>query len=225
MHAFRRSLRQGVDALRHVNERLDHATADRVVDALVHCTGRRYFTGVGKSGLVAARMASSLSSIGLASHWVHGSEWAHGELGSLRRGDLVTAVSHSGGTAELVWLVEQLEQRGELTCGKPSNTGASRPEGVRLVALTGNGTSSLARRASLALTSEVPPGSEALDLLPTSSVVAAHHVFNALMCECAARMDLTPADIARNHPGGAVGRHAAERLTGVNRNREWAQSK
>eukprot|EP00966_Prymnesium_polylepis_P114390 2643376-Prymnesium_polylepis.1 len=101
MQAFRKSLRQGVDALRHVNERLDHAAADRVVDALVHCTGRRYFTGVGKSGLAAARMASSLSSIGLASHWVHGSEWAHGELGSLRRGDLVTAVSHSGGTTEL----------------------------------------------------------------------------------------------------------------------------
>ena len=87
MHAFRRSLLQGVESLQRVNEQLDHAAASRVVDAIVTCPGRRYFTGIGKSGLAAARMASSLSSIGLPSHWVHGSEWAHGELGALNGGD------------------------------------------------------------------------------------------------------------------------------------------
>ena len=81
---LRLSLAHGVDALRHASEQLDLAVADRAVQALLDCSGRRYFTGIGKSGHSAARMASSLSSIGLAAHWVHGTEWSHGELGAQR---------------------------------------------------------------------------------------------------------------------------------------------
>ena len=98
MCALARSLTHGVDALRHASEHLDLGVADRAVQALLACSGRRYFTGIGKSGHAAARMASSLSSIGLAAHWVHGAEWSHGELGALGAGDLVFAVSHSGST-------------------------------------------------------------------------------------------------------------------------------
>ena len=102
MRAFRSSLAQGVAALKHVNERVDVGAADRVVDALVRCAGRRFTTGVGKSGQAAQRMASSLTSIGLAAHFVHGSEWAHGEMGAVSGGDLILAVSHSGTTDELL---------------------------------------------------------------------------------------------------------------------------
>ena len=98
MRALGRSLTHGVDALRHASEHLDLGVADRAVQALLECTGRRYFTGIGKSGHAAARMASSLSSIGLAAHWVHGTEWSHGELGALGAGDLIFAVSQSGST-------------------------------------------------------------------------------------------------------------------------------
>jgi hypothetical protein len=98
MGALGRSLTHGVDALRHASAHLDLGVADRAVQALLECTGRRYFTGIGKSGHAAARMASSLSSIGLAAHWVHGAEWSHGELGALSAGDLVFAVSQSGST-------------------------------------------------------------------------------------------------------------------------------
>ena len=96
MRALGRSLTHGVDALRHASEHLDLGVADRAVQALLECRGRRYFTGIGKSGHAAARMASSLSSIGLAAHWVHGAEWSHGELGALGAGDLIFAVSQSG---------------------------------------------------------------------------------------------------------------------------------
>lgn len=202
MSAFRTSLERGVETLRHANSSVDHAVANRVVNALLECRGQRYFTGVGKSGLAAARMASSLTSIGLTSRWVHGSEWGHGELGALRQGDLVTAVSHSGTTAELMWLADRLGERELRGPGR---------HGVALLALTGSDASPLARRSDLALTCSVPPGGEALDLLPTGSVVAAHHVFNALLCECIARLELTPADVLRNHPGGQVGVAAAAR--------------
>ena len=81
---FALSLQHGVEALAHTSRTVDHAAAERVVERLLKCGGRRFTTGVGKSGLIAARMASSLSSIGLPSQWVHGAEWAHGELGNLR---------------------------------------------------------------------------------------------------------------------------------------------
>ena len=167
---MRRSLAHGVNALRHASERLDLALADRAVQTLLDCNGRRYFTGIGKSGHTAARMASSLSSIGLAAHWVHGAEWSHGELGALGAGDLIFAVSQSGSTRELVWLAGQLQMRND---------------GVRMLSLTGDAGSPLALRSELTLTSAIPPESETLGALPTSSLLAQHHVFNALLCECA----------------------------------------
>ena len=191
MRAFGRSLTHGVDALRHATEHIDLGVADRAVQALLECRGRRYFTGIGKSGHAAARMASSLSSIGLAAHWVHGAEWSHGELGALSTGDLVFAVSQSGSTQELVWLAEHL--------------GARKDADVSVLSLTGDAGSSLALRSQLALTSAVLPELETLGALPTSSLLAQHHVFNALLCECAARRELTADDVLRNHPGGAIG--------------------
>jgi arabinose-5-phosphate isomerase len=231
MQAFRKSLTLGVDSLLRVNDQLDHVAAKRVVDAFIACPGRRYFTGIGKSGLAAARMASSLTSIGLASHWVHGSEWAHGELGALKAGDLITTVSHSGGTAELVWLMQQLDARQELYCGShhwmsslarneesdsslpamADSGGATSTGGVGIVSLTGDATSMLASGATLSLTYPVPASAEALELLPTSSVLAVHHIFNALLCECADRMQLSSADVMRHHPGGNVGASARGR--------------
>lgn len=189
--ALRHSLRQGVEVLQHANARLDSAAAERVADVLVGCTGRRFFTGVGKSGLAAARFASSLTSVGLASQWVHGAEWAHGDLGAVGDGDVITAVSHSGRTAELVWLAEQLACRGG---GR-----------VELVALTGDSDSPLAQVADLSLEAAAPAASELLGLLPTGSQLAQQHVFNALLCECAARLELSPRDVKLYHPGGAVG--------------------
>ena len=153
-----RSLRHGVDALRHASEHLDLGVADRSVQALLDCRGRRYFTGIGKSGHAAARMASSLSSIGLAAHWVHGAEWSHGELGALGAGDLIFAVSQSGSTQELVWLADHLRAR--------------KGAGVSMLSLTGDTGSPLALRSQLALTSAVPPELETLGALPTSSLLA-----------------------------------------------------
>ena len=191
MSALRASLALGPRVLEHANAHLSLPAAERAVDALLACRGRRWFTGVGKSGLAAARMASSLASIGLPAQWVHGAEWVHGELGGVGPDDVITAVSHSGPTAELLNLADNLLRT------SPTFT---------LISLTGDPESPLARRAHVALTAAVPRDTEGVhDLLPTSSVLATHHVFNALMCECASRRALTPADVRRHHPGGRVG--------------------
>ena len=185
---FALSLQHGVEALAHTSRTVDHAAAERVVERLLKCGGRRFTTGVGKSGLIAARMASSLSSIGLPSQWVHGAEWAHGELGNLR-GDVIVAVSNSG--------------------RPPSSSGwASSWRGAATAArwsLTGSADSPLARASSVALACAVPAECETLAPLPTSSLLAADHVFNALLCELAARTQLSDDDVRRSHPGGAIG--------------------
>jgi arabinose-5-phosphate isomerase len=198
---LRASLERGVRVLEYTNTRVDVAQAERATELLLNCSGRRWFTGVGKSGLAAARMASSLTSIGLASHWVHGVEWAHGELGGVRRGDVITAVSHSGKTAELVHMLDELGR--QHNTDRASSTSAA-SSGVALIAFTGDEGSILARRADAALTCAVPADAELAGLLPTSSVLAAHHVFNAVLEECASRVALTPEDIQRAHPGGSV---------------------
>ena len=193
--ALRASLALGPRALEHANSHLSLSHAERAVDALLGCSGRRWFTGVGKSGLAAARMASSLTSIGLPAHWVHGTEWFHGELGGVGSIDVITAVSHSGTTTELLALADMLE--------------AHAPDAL-LITLTGDACSPLAARAHVPLTAAVPAGSEAVhDLLPAASVLAAHHVFNALLAECAARRELTLRDVRRHHPRGHVAARAA----------------
>lgn len=99
MGAFRAALARGELTVRSASAGADEAAADAAVSALLRCRGRRLTTGLGKSGLVAARLASSLSAIGLGAAYVHGAEWAHGELGGVGDGDVVLAVSHSGSCA------------------------------------------------------------------------------------------------------------------------------
>ena len=200
---LRASLACGVRALEHANAHLDIAQAERAVDALVGCRGRRFVTGVGKSGHAAQRMAASLTSIGLQSTWVHGTEWAHGEHGGVGEMDLIACVSHSGKTAELLDLCEALDARGLLANSE-----------VTLMALTGNPASPLSERADIALTCAVPADAELLGVLPTASVLAAHHVFNAVLAGCAESRGLTRRDIALHHPGGSIGRRLVPEASG-----------
>lgn len=196
MRAFRASLDGGVAALSRANESLDLVSAERMVEALVSCTGRRLCTGVGKSGLVAARMAASLNSIGLPAQWVHGAEWVHGDLGAMSASDTVLAVSHSGTTAELLQLATHIRSRR-----------------VQLLAFTGAADTPLAKLASVSLACEAAAPSELLGLLPTTSTLVTHHVFNALLSECASRLTLTSADVLKQHPGGQIGRRASSEQT------------
>ena len=202
MEAGRNTLLVAPRALQHANARLDLKQIARIVDVLIWCPGRRYFTGIGKSGLTAQRMAASLTSIGLPSHCVHGTEWGHGERGGVARGDLITCVSHSGKTVELLELADGLERQ----MGSSKVIGGRAKQCVTLVALTGNGDSALARRAALTVTCAVPLEAELLGILPSASVLAVHHVFNAVLAACADRLRLTPEQVRIYHPGGSVGR-------------------
>ena len=150
--------------------------------------GRIFVTGVGKSGLVGARLAASLSSTGTRAEFVHASDWLHGDLGKVGDRDAVVALSHSGKTHELLTVVPHLRARN-----------------ATLVTIVGHAESPLATKADAAIVAPVPSDAEPFGLVPTASVVVQEAVCNAIVRELLARRGFSKKEFFLNHPGGAIG--------------------
>lgn len=166
----------------------------RAVDLVAACGGRVVVTGMGKSGLVARKIAATLSSTGAPALFLHPAEARHGDLGMLAAGDLVIALSYSGDTAEILDLLGPIQRLG-----------------LPLIAFTAAGGSPLAQAAAVWL--DVAVGAEAchLNLAPTASTTAAMAMGDALAVATAERKGWTPEQFARLHPGGRLGK----RLTAI----------
>jgi arabinose-5-phosphate isomerase len=144
---------------------------------------------MGKSGIVAQKIAATLTSTGTPASFMHPAEAIHGDLGRIVAGDVVLAVSNSGETDELVRLLEVIRRLG-----------------ARIVALSGNPASTLAREADVHLDVAVDREACPLDLVPTASTTAALAMGDALAVACYERRGFTASDFARYHPGGRLGR-------------------
>jgi arabinose-5-phosphate isomerase len=160
----------------------------RAVDCLTRVSGRIVVSGMGKSGLVARKIAATLASTGAPAMFVHPAEASHGDLGMIVRGDAVLALSNSGETAELADLVAH-----------------ARRFGLPLVAITARADSALARAADVALL--LPPAAEAcpMGLAPTTSTTMQMALGDALAVAMLKRRGFTEADFHRFHPGGKLG--------------------
>lgn len=162
---------------------------ERAVEILAACRGRVVVTGMGKSGLVGAKISATFSSTGTPSIFLHPAEAVHGDIGMVVPGDVVLAISSSGETEELVRLLEILKRLD-----------------VRLVALTGGQGSTLARHAQAAIDVGCEREASPLGLVPTASTTAALAMGDALAMALVERRGFTLEDFARNHPGGRLGR-------------------
>eukprot|EP00041_Stephanoeca_diplocostata_P017437 m.351297 g.351297 ORF g.351297 m.351297 type:complete len:596 (-) comp20697_c0_seq1:137-1924(-) len=185
---FYTSLGNDADALVELASSVAPTAVDKCVSLIDNCSGKVLVTGLGKSGVVARRMAVSLASIGIAAHYVHAAEWTHGDLGTARRDDVIIALSHSGSTTECVTALEMLKERG-----------------VWSISITSNDESSLAKNSDVSVAYNIPSDAEPVGGAPTCSIVAQEAIVNGVMCELIHRRDLTEADFKRNHPGGALG--------------------
>jgi len=159
------------------------------VEMIASISGRVVVTGIGKSGIVARKLASTFSSTGTPAIFLHPVEAAHGDVGMLVRGDLLLAVSKSGESAELESLMPVL---GRL--------------GIPVIALTAEPQSKLASRADLALDVSVQVEACPHDLAPTASSTAALAMGDALAMAVSEVRGFGPEDFARLHPGGDLGR-------------------
>jgi len=166
-----------------------NADFTRACQLILDCTGRVVVTGMGKSGHVGGKIAATLASTGTPAFFVHPGEAQHGDLGMIQPQDVVLAISNSGETGEILTILPIIKRMG-----------------ARLIALTGNAKSSLARQADVHLDAGVEKEACPLNLAPTSSTTATLALGDALAVALLKARDFTPEDFARSHPGGKLGR-------------------
>ena len=176
------------DAVRALIERLDERFL-AALSLILECRGRVIVSGIGKSGHVARKIASTLSSTGTPAYFVHPAEASHGDLGMVQPEDVLIGLSNSGESDELLAIVPLLKRRG-----------------ARLIAMTGNAESTLAREADVHLDAGVVQEACPLNLAPTASTTAALALGDALAVALLDARGFSADDFARSHPGGALGR-------------------
>jgi arabinose-5-phosphate isomerase len=170
------------------------------VQAMLSVRGRVVVMGMGKSGHIGRKIAATLASTGTAAMFVHPAEASHGDLGMIKRGDLVLAISNGGESEEITVILPVLKRLG-----------------VPLVAMTGKAASTLAQHADIVLDSGVEKEACPLNLAPTASTTAQLALGDALAVALLDARGFRPEDFARSHPGGALGRQLLTHLADVMR--------
>jgi arabinose-5-phosphate isomerase len=188
-------LRIEAEAIAAAAERLDRSNVESAVDCLACCESKVVVTGVGKSGIIAQKIAQTMTSTGTVAVFVHPSDALHGSLGMISRGDIVIALSNSGETDEIISILPSLKARG-----------------VQLIAIVGNTVSTLAREANIVLDASVDKEACPLNLAPTTSTTVALAVGDAIAMALMDAKGLTAEDFAANHPAGRLGKRLTLRV-------------
>jgi len=191
-------LRIESEAIDDAARRLDSAAAERAVSLIKASPGKAIVTGIGKSGVIAQKIAQTLTSTGTVAVFVHPSDALHGSLGVISRGDVVIALSNSGETDEIISLLPALQSRG-----------------VELISIVGNTDSTLARKSGVFLDASVDKEACPLNLAPTTSTTVALAIGDALAMAVMAEKGLTEEDFAANHPAGRLGKRLTLKVEGL----------
>ncbi|MEW6378765.1 MAG: KpsF/GutQ family sugar-phosphate isomerase [bacterium] len=188
-------LKQGKEVLRKeaasilkVEEQLGEEFV-QAVDILYQCSGRVVTTGIGKSGLICKKIAATLSSTGTPSFFMHPADAIHGDLGMIVPGDVVVAISNSGETSEIKQLIPFIQRFM-----------------IKLISITGNPNSTLARFSDVVLRAEVEEEACPLNLAPTTSTTVALVIGDALAMSLIRKRGFRAEEFAQFHPGGKLGR-------------------
>ena len=175
-------------ALKQLSQRLDDEFS-QVVDLILACEGRLVIGGIGKSGLIGKKMVATFASTGTPSFFLHPTEAFHGDLGMLKPIDIVMLISYSGETDDVNKLIPSLKNFGN-----------------KIIALTSNKNSTLARHADYVLDITVEREVCPNNLAPTTSALVTLALGDALAVSLITARHFQPADFAKFHPGGSLGR-------------------
>ena len=181
-------LRDEAEAILQTIPQLDEAF-EHAVELMLHCTGKVVVTGVGKSGHVGAKIAATLASTGTPSFYLNPLDAFHGDLGMVSKGDVVVALSNSGMTDELLRIIPSLRDRH-----------------VKIIGISGNAESLLARHADVHILLHVAHEACPLNLAPTSSTTAQLALGDAMAVTLMEARHFDAGDYAQFHPGGSLGR-------------------
>ena len=166
------------------------SSVEKVANLIVNAPSVKV-TGIGKSGYVGQRMSATFASIGIGSQFIHGTEWYHGDLGSIRENDLIFGITHSGGTFELLELAQLVKERGGIFCS--------------MVGIEDSPLTKLSDEHILA-----PITNEILDKIPSRSIISQEVLINALASNIVELKGFVKSDFLYNHPGGSIGKNKSE---------------
>jgi len=189
-------LRLEASAIERAADRLDESSLENAVRLIGECASKIVVIGIGKSGVIAQKIAQTLTSTGTVAIFVHPSDALHGSLGVITKGDVVIALSNSGETDEIVTILPTLAHRG-----------------VPLIAIVGNVDSTLARKADAVLDASVDKEACPLNLAPTTSTTVALAIGDAIAMTLMETRGLTVEDFAENHPAGRLGKRLTMKVS------------
>jgi arabinose-5-phosphate isomerase len=191
-------LKVGAEAIAQTANKLQKEQVGLAIQLLSVCTGKVILVGLGKSGLIARKIAATLTSTGTAAVYLHPADALHGDLGIVTANDVAILMSNSGETEELLEIAPYLKQRQ-----------------VPIIAIVGNLQSSLARNADVVLDASVDKEACPLNLAPTTSTTVALAIGDAIAMTLMQVKGLTPEDFALNHPAGRLGKRLTLRVADI----------
>jgi arabinose-5-phosphate isomerase len=183
----REVLKKEAEAILQVMDGLDNSF-EQAVDIIFKCSGRIVLTGIGKSGLVCKKIASTLSSVGTPALFLHPADSLHGDLGMLQGSDVLVVVSNSGETEEVISILPWIKRMG-----------------ITTLVITGNTNSTIARQGDVVLNVRVDEACP-FNMVPTSSTTATLAIGDAIAVALIERRNFRIEDFASLHPGGSIGR-------------------
>ncbi|MCH2534374.1 MAG: KpsF/GutQ family sugar-phosphate isomerase [Bdellovibrionales bacterium] len=193
----KRVLKMEAEALMAVVDRIN-GDFEEAVQLISQCEGKVIVTGMGKSGLVGAKMASTMTSTGTPSLFMHPAESSHGDLGVIAANDIVIAISNQGESEELFPILNYLARKG-----------------IPLIAMTGNSASTLAKAAKFVLDTSVQEEACPLGLAPTTSTTVTLAMGDALAMSILKQKGFKKENYAELHPGGSLGRRLLTKVKDV----------
>ena len=196
--SVRQTLEEQGAALQNLSKQLDSGQYQCVLNLIMNCKGHVILSGMGKSGHVGRKMSATLASTGIPSFLIHPAEAFHGDLGMITPCDLLILISASGETDEILKLVPSLKNFGN-----------------RIIAITNNGHSTLAKNADAVLELHMANETCPNNLAPTTSTTLTMAIGDALAIAMIHKRKFMPNDFARYHPGGSLGRRLLTRVADV----------
>ena len=188
LDAARNAVTTEIAALEKFSHGLDEKLTD-ALDILVSCKGHVIVTGLGKSGLIGAKISATLASTGTPSFFLHSADALHGDSGAITPDDVVIAISNSGETAEVVAVAKMAKEWGN-----------------KVIAITGKHASTLATSADALLDIAFEKEADPLNLAPTTSTTLTLVLGDAIASALMSYKNFTAADFGKRHPGGALGK-------------------
>ena len=184
-------------AIQQMADRLDESFSD-AVELLASCKGKIIISGMGKSGIIAQKIAATMASTGSTALFLHPADAAHGDLGIVDHDDVVICLSKSGTTEELNFIIPALRQIG-----------------ASIIAMTGNKRSFLSQNADITLDTDIEKEACPYDLAPTTSTTSMLAMGDALAISLMQQKKFTQRDFALTHPKGSLGRRLTIKVTDI----------